>query len=95
MAYPASNCGCRCCFPRGSGRGGIDLNAFVAFTATNHAKLYGLYPKKGTIAVGSDADIAIWDPERETTVTAGMLHDNVGYTPYEGPPAARLAVTRR
>ena len=40
--------------------------------------------RKGTIAVGSDADIAIWDPARETTVTAGMLHDNVGYTPYEG-----------
>ena len=53
-------------------------------TATNHAKLYGLYPRKGTIAVGSDADIAIWDPEREITVTAGLLHDNVGYTPYEG-----------
>jgi dihydropyrimidinase len=53
-------------------------------TATNHAKLYGLYPRKGTIAVGSDADLAIWDPERETEITAGMLHDNVGYTPYEG-----------
>ena len=75
---------CRCCFPKGVGQGRLDLNAFVALTATNHAKLYGLYPKKGTIAVGSDADIAIWDPERETTVTAGMLHDNVGYTPYEG-----------
>jgi dihydropyrimidinase len=65
-------------------QGRLDLNAFVALTATNHAKLYGLYPRKGTIAVGSDADIAMWDPERETTVTAGMLHDNVGYTPYEG-----------
>jgi len=53
-------------------------------TATNHAKLYGLYPRKGTIAVGSDADLAIWDPEREIEITAGMLHDNVGYTPYEG-----------
>ena len=44
----------------------------------------GSIPEKGTIAIGSDADIAIWDPEREVTVTAGMLHDNVGYTPYEG-----------
>jgi len=71
-------------FSEGVGQGRLDLNAFVALTATNHAKLYGLYPRKGTIAVGSDADIAIWDPEREITVIAGMLHDNVGYTPYEG-----------
>jgi dihydropyrimidinase len=71
-------------FSEGVQKGRIDLNAFVALTATNHAKLYGLYPRKGTIAVGSDADIAIWDPEREVTVTAGLLHDNVGYTPYEG-----------
>src|SRR5690348_10678444 len=71
-------------FSEGVGQRRLDLNAFVALTATNHAKLYGLYPKKGTIAVGSDADIAIWDPAREVTVTAGMLHDNVGYTPYEG-----------
>jgi dihydropyrimidinase len=71
-------------FSEGVGQGRLDLNAFVALTATNHAKLYGLYPRKGTIAVGSDADIAIWDPEREVTVTAGLLHDNVGYTPYEG-----------
>ena len=71
-------------FSEGVGQKRLDLNAFVALTATNHAKLYGLYPKKGTIAVGSDADIAIWDPERETRITAGILHDNVGYTPYEG-----------
>src|SRR5262252_7190534 len=71
-------------FSEGVRQGRLDLNAFVAVTATNHAKLYGLYPKKGTIAVGSDADIAVWDPEREITVTAGILHDNVGYTPYEG-----------
>jgi dihydropyrimidinase len=71
-------------FSEGVGQGRLDLNTFVALTATNHAKLYGLYPRKGTIAVGSDADIVIWDPERETEITAGMLHDNVGYTPYEG-----------
>ena len=71
-------------FSEGVGQGRLDLNAFVALTATNHAKVYGLYPKKGTIAVGSDADIAVWDPERETEITAGMLHDNVAYTPYEG-----------
>ena len=62
----------------------IDLNRFVALAATNAAKLYGLYPRKGTIAVGSDADIAIWDPDKELEVTYDLLHDNVGYTPYEG-----------
>ena len=71
-------------FSEGVGQGRLDLNAFVALTATNHAKLYGLYPKKGTIVVGGDADIAVWDPDRETEITAATLHDNVGYTPYEG-----------
>ncbi|HEV8677974.1 MAG TPA: dihydropyrimidinase [Stellaceae bacterium] len=71
-------------FSEGVGQGRIDLNRFVALTATNAAKIYGLYPKKGTIAVGSDADLAIWDPAKEVTVAHAMLHDNVGYTPYEG-----------
>jgi dihydropyrimidinase len=71
-------------FSEGVRTGRLDLNRFVALTATNHARLYGLYPKKGTIAVGSDADICIWDPDREVHVSAAMLHDNTGYTPYEG-----------
>jgi dihydropyrimidinase len=71
-------------FSEGVQKGRLDLNRFVALTATNAARLYGLYPKKGTIAVGSDADLAIWDPDREVAVTWSMLHDNVGYTPYEG-----------
>src|SRR6266568_4906935 len=71
-------------FSEGVQKGRLDLNRFVALTATNHAKLYGLYPRKGTIAVGSDADIAIWDPQRRVTVSAAQIHDNVGYTPYEG-----------
>jgi dihydropyrimidinase len=71
-------------FSEGVGKRRLSLAEFVAVTATNHAKLYGLYPKKGTIAVGSDADIAIWDPEKEVTISTAMLHDRVGYTPYEG-----------
>ena len=71
-------------FSEGVNKGRIDLNTFVALTATNAAKIYGLYPRKGTIAVGSDADIAIWDPERTVTVTHDILHDNMDFTPYEG-----------
>ena len=71
-------------FSEGVGKGRISLNDFVALTATNHAKAYGLYPKKGTIAVGSDADIAIWDPSRKVTITQAMMHGGADYTPYEG-----------
>jgi dihydropyrimidinase len=62
----------------------ISINQFVALTATNHAKMYGLYPRKGTIAVGSDADICIWDSTIERTITQAELHDAMDYTPYEG-----------
>jgi len=62
----------------------LTINQFVALGATNHARMYGLYPRKGTIAVGSDADIAIWDPEVEKKIDYSMMHDAVGYTPYEG-----------
>ena len=71
-------------FSEGVGKGRITLNEFVALTATNHARLYGIAARKGTIAPGADADIAIWDPEREVTLTASLIKDAVGYTPYEG-----------
>jgi dihydropyrimidinase len=71
-------------FSEGVKTGRIDLHQFVALTATNAAKLYGLHPRKGSISVGADADIAIWDADREVTIDYAMLHDNVGYTPYEG-----------
>ncbi len=71
-------------FSEGVKKGRIGLNKFVALTATNHAKVYGLHPRKGTIAVGADADVALWDPERRLTITADMIHDNVDYTPFEG-----------
>ena len=71
-------------FSEGVMAGRITIEQFVALTATNHARMYGLAPQKGSIAIGADADLALWNPERETQVTASMLHDNVGYTPYEG-----------
>ncbi|MBO9101500.1 MULTISPECIES: dihydropyrimidinase [unclassified Rhizobium] len=71
-------------FSEGVGKGRIDLNRFVALSSTNHAKQYGLYPQKGTIAIGSDADIALWDPLRSVTITNDILHHGADYTPYEG-----------
>ncbi|GHA26038.1 dihydropyrimidinase [Oceanisphaera arctica] len=71
-------------FSEGVNKGRISLNKFVELTSTNPAKLYGLYPRKGTIAIGADADIAIWDPKREVTIRNEMLHHDVDYTPYEG-----------
>jgi dihydropyrimidinase len=71
-------------FSEGVMKGRIDINRFVAVTSTNHAKLYGLYPQKGTIAIGSDADIALWDPTAQVTLTNNMLQHGADYTPYEG-----------
>jgi dihydropyrimidinase len=71
-------------FSEGVIGGRLTINEFVALTATNHARMYGLAHRKGSIAVGLDADLALWNPKRETIVTAAMLHDRVGYTPYEG-----------
>ena len=71
-------------FSEGVQAGRIDIHQFVALTSTNAAKLYGLYPRKGTIAIGSDADLVIWDSEREVTIRNADLHHAVDYTPYEG-----------
>ncbi|MFN4100040.1 MAG: dihydropyrimidinase [Pararhodobacter sp.] len=71
-------------FSEGVMKGRIDINRFVALTSTNHAKTYGLYPQKGTLSVGSDADIAIWDPELDVTIRHADLHDGADYSPYEG-----------
>jgi dihydropyrimidinase len=71
-------------FSEGVNTGRITLQQFVALSATNAAKLYGLHPCKGSIAVGSDADIAIWDPKETRKVLIEDQHDNMDYTPYEG-----------
>jgi dihydropyrimidinase len=62
----------------------LTINRFVELIATAPAKLFGLYPEKGTIAIGSDADLTIWNPTAELTVTASALHQNIDYTIYEG-----------
>jgi dihydropyrimidinase len=71
-------------FSEGVSKGRIDITTFVATTSTNHAKTYGLYPQKGTIAIGSDADIAIWDPKKRMTISNANQHHGADYTPYEG-----------
>ena len=71
-------------FSEGVQKGRISLNKFVEVTSTNAAKIFGMYPTKGTIAVGADADILILDPTQEHTITAKTHHMNVNYSCYEG-----------
>lgn len=71
-------------FSEGVSKGRITPQKFVELSATNHAKMYGLYPKKGSIGVGFDADIALWDPNRKETIRQEILHHGSDYTPWEG-----------
>jgi dihydropyrimidinase len=71
-------------FSEGVMKGRIDVNAFVALTSTNVARMYGLYPRKGTVAVGADADLVVWNDALDLRLANTMLHHNVDYTPYEG-----------
>jgi len=62
----------------------ISLNKFVEITSTNAARIFGMYPRKGKIAVGSDADILIWDPKKENTISTSSHHQNCDLNIYEG-----------
>src|SRR6058998_3326065 len=64
--------------------GRISLNRFVELTSTSPAKIFGMFPRKGTIAPGSDADLVVFDPEKKVRLSAKTLHMNVDYNPYEG-----------
>jgi dihydropyrimidinase len=68
----------------GVGQGRISLNRLVELCCTNPAKIFGLYPRKGTLAVGSDADVVIWDPNRKKTMSAKTSHQRTDYNLYEG-----------
>jgi dihydropyrimidinase len=68
----------------GVGKGRFSVNRFVELVSTTPAKIFGLFPRKGTIAVGSDADLVIFDPNREHTISAKTHHMRVDYSMFEG-----------
>ena len=68
----------------GVGTGKITMNQFVAYTSTNPAKIFGLYPKKGLLAAGADADIVLWDPNKEVDYGVAKSHQRTDYSLYEG-----------
>jgi len=71
-------------YTNGVAAGKIDIHKFVAVTSTNAAKLFGLYPRKGVIVEGSDADIVVWDPAVRSVISAGTQKQRVDYNLYEG-----------
>ena len=71
-------------FSEGVGKGRISLNKYVEVTSTNPAKIFGMFPRKGTIGIDSDADIVIFDPNEKHTISASSHHMNVDYSAYEG-----------
>jgi len=71
-------------FSEGVRSGRLSLERFVEVTATNAARLFGIYPRKGTIAVGADADLVLWDADAETTISAEASFSRVDYSIYEG-----------
>ena len=74
----------RVMYSEGVAKGRISLTQFVKYLCTNPARMYGLYPQKGTLLPGSDADIVIFDPQKSRILTHDDMHSAVDYTCYEG-----------
>jgi dihydropyrimidinase len=72
---------------------GLGLEDFVRVTAANPAKIFGLFPRKGTIAPGSDADLVVFDPEKKQKLSVKTLHMKVDYNPYEGREVTGVSET--
>ena len=71
-------------YTEGVGKRGFSVNQLVSLVSTNPAKLFGMYPKKGTIAIGSDADLVVFDPDKKVTLKAENLQTNCDWSPFEG-----------
>lgn len=80
-------------FSEGVAKGRIGLDVFVRLTAENPARMFGLYPQKGSITPGADADLVLWDPARRLTITNALLQHAIDYTPYEGMEVTGWPVT--
>jgi dihydropyrimidinase len=80
-------------FSEGVGKGRISLEEMVAVTSTNAAKIFGMYPRKGVIAVGSDADIVIWDPLKKKILNDKDQLSKAGYSTYAGTEVTGLPIT--
>jgi dihydropyrimidinase len=81
----------------GVNQGRFSLNRFVQLCSTNPAKIFGLYPQKGSIAVGFDADIVVWDPDKEVTLDHNQMQTNCDWSPFQGytlTGAAHLTLSR-
>jgi dihydropyrimidinase len=80
-------------YSEGVRKGRLTLARLVDVTSTNAARLFGLYPRKGSLGVGSDADVVVFDPTLRRTVSASMLKSNADYSVYEGMEVVGWPVT--
>ena len=80
-------------FSEGVSKKRISIKQFVELTSTNHAKIYGLWPRKGSIDIGFDADIVLWDPKKKVTISQKNLHHGSDYTPWEGFEVIGVPIT--
>jgi dihydropyrimidinase len=80
-------------YSHGVGQGRIDLHRFVDLVSAAPARIFGLYPRKGTIAVGSDADLVVWDPMATSTLSASTHHHHCDRSIFEGFEVTGLPTT--